>query len=186
MSVLQKIKDTFNSNTVLDFFKSSANISSEDVRYSNYNTSKITYDVLRHDVEDNTSIQLTIHSGADASDEFPISYDYLRLSTIGLLSTNVKTEDSATSAIDEISAALKVINTQRSAFGAYQNRLEHASLVNANVAENTQASESVVRDTDMATEMVRYSNVSILAQAGQAVLAQANQSKQGVLRLLNP
>jgi len=80
--------------------------------------------------------------------------------------------------------ALKVVSRQRSDLGAVQNRLEHTIKNLDNVVENTQAAESAIRDTDMATEMVRYSNNNILAQAGQSMLAQANQSNQGVLSLL--
>ena len=68
--------------------------------------------------------------------------------------------------------------------GAYQNRLEHTIKNLDNVVENTQAAESLIRDTDMASEMVKYSNNNILAQAGQSMLAQANQTNQGVLSLL--
>ena len=80
--------------------------------------------------------------------------------------------------------ALKQVSRQRSDLGAIQNRLEHTIKNLDNVVENTQAAESAIRDTDMATEMVRYSNNNILAQAGQSMLAQANQSNQGVLSLL--
>ena len=74
--------------------------------------------------------------------------------------------------------------TQRSELGAFQNKLEYAYNINKNVAENTTAAESQIRDTDMAKAMVEFSSLNILLQAGQAVLAQANQSKQGVLNLL--
>ena len=80
--------------------------------------------------------------------------------------------------------ALTKVSRQRSDLGAVQNRLEHTIKNLDNVVENTQAAESAIRDTDMATEMVRYSNNNILAQAGQSMLAQANQSNQGVLSLL--
>ena len=80
--------------------------------------------------------------------------------------------------------ALQVVSEQRSDLGAIQNRLEHTINNLDNVVENTTAAESQIRDTDMATEMVRYSNNNILAQAGQAMLAQANQANQGVLSLL--
>ncbi|MBQ7954128.1 MAG: flagellin [Lachnospiraceae bacterium] len=80
--------------------------------------------------------------------------------------------------------ALQVVSEQRSDLGAIQNRLEHTISNLDNVVENTTAAESQIRDTDMATEMVRYSNNNILAQAGQAMLAQANQANQGVLSLL--
>ena len=80
--------------------------------------------------------------------------------------------------------AVKVVSQQRSDLGAVQNRLEHTINNLDNVVENTTAAESQIRDTDMASEMVRYSNNNILAQAGQAMLAQANQANQGVLSLL--
>ena len=80
--------------------------------------------------------------------------------------------------------AIQKVSTQRSALGAVQNRLEHTINNLDNVVENTTSAESAIRDTDMATEMVKYSNNNILAQAGQAMLAQANQSNQGVLSLL--
>ena len=81
--------------------------------------------------------------------------------------------------------ALNTVSKQRSDLGAIQNRLEHTINNLDNVVENTTSAESAIRDTDMATEMVTYSNNNILAQAGQAMLAQANQSNQGVLSLLS-
>ena len=81
-------------------------------------------------------------------------------------------------------AAIAALNEQRSQLGAVQNRLEHTINNLDNIVENTTSAESAIRDTDMATEMVRYSNNNILAQAGQSMLAQANQSNQGVLSLL--
>ncbi len=86
--------------------------------------------------------------------------------------------------VSTIKFALKAVSTQRSDLGAIQNRLEHTIANLSNVVENTTAAESAIRDTDMATEMVKFSNNNILAQAGQSMLAQANQSNQGVLSLL--
>ena len=83
-----------------------------------------------------------------------------------------------------VKQAIKNVNKQRSDLGAVQNRLEHTINNLDNVVENTTSAESAIRDTDMATEMVRYSNNNILAQAGQSMLAQANQANQGVLALL--
>ena len=83
-----------------------------------------------------------------------------------------------------VKAAIKDVSQQRSDLGAIQNRLEHTIANLDNVVENTTAAESQIRDTDMANEMVKFSNNNILAQAGQAMLAQANQSNQGVLSLL--
>ena len=108
------------------------------------------------------------------------------------LNTNLKdqTWSSATqyanvaSFIDVVSAALETVASQRSALGAVQNRLEHTINNLDSIVENTTAAESRIRDTDMAKSMVTYSNNQILAQAGQAMLAQGNQVNQGVLSLL--
>lgn len=83
-----------------------------------------------------------------------------------------------------VKSALQTVSTQRSDLGAIQNRLEHTIKNLNNVTENTTSAESSIRDTDMATEMVTYSNNNILASAGQSMLAQANQSNQGVMSLL--
>ena len=100
------------------------------------------------------------------------------ISVAGADDTNAK------SAIETIKEAIQKVSTQRSSLGAVQNRLEHTINNLDNVVENTTSAESQIRDTDMATEMVKYSNNNILAQAGQAMLAQSNQSNQGVLSLL--
>ena len=86
--------------------------------------------------------------------------------------------------MSKIQSAIEKVSTQRSALGALQNRLEHTISNLDNVAENTQSAESRIRDVDMAEEMVEYSKNNILSQAGQSMLAQANQSTQGVLSLL--
>jgi flagellin len=90
----------------------------------------------------------------------------------------------ANATITMVQNAINNVSSQRSALGALQNRLEHTIANLDNVAENTQSAESRIRDTDMADEMVEYSKNNILAQAGQAMLAQANQATQGVLSLL--
>jgi len=86
--------------------------------------------------------------------------------------------------IDVIKKAISSVSNQRSELGALQNRLEHTIKNLDNIVENTQSAEAEIRDTDMATEMVKFSNANILAQAGQSMLAQANQQKQGILSLL--
>ena len=96
----------------------------------------------------------------------------------------VDTYAKANATISAVQNAINKVSSQRSALGALQNRLEHTIANLDNVAENTQAAESRIRDTDMASEMVEYSKNNILAQAGQSMLAQANQSTQGVLSLL--
>lgn len=97
---------------------------------------------------------------------------------------NMGSFKTAGSAITKIQKAISIVSTQRSALGALQNRLEHTVKNLDTTAENTQAAESLLRDVDMASEMVEYSKNNILSQAGQSMLAQANQSTQGVLSLL--
>ena len=96
----------------------------------------------------------------------------------------VDTYSIANATISKVQAAINNVSSQRSALGALQNRLEHTIANLDNVAENTQAAESRIRDVDMSSEMVEYSKNNILAQAGQSMLAQANQATQGVLNLL--
>jgi flagellin len=103
-------------------------------------------------------------------------------STVGGL--DVTTHDGAESAMSSVQNAIDKVSTQRATLGAVQNRLEHTIANLDNVSENTQSAESRIRDTDMAKEMVTWSKNNILAQAGQSMLAQANQSNQGVLSLL--
>ena len=103
----------------------------------------------------------------------------------GVTVLKVSTQELAQSSIAVVKTAIKNVSTMRSTLGAIQNRLEHTIKNLDNVVENTTAAESQIRDTDMATEMVRYSNNNILAQAGQAMLAQSNQANQGVLSLLS-
>ena len=145
-------------------------------------------------------LTLSLHVGADSTADNQISVDIKQMSAdvLGLktgkssttaaendtLLVNGKDDENARAAIDTIASALQEVSKQRSALGAAQNRLEHTIANLDNVVENTTSAESSIRDTDMATEMVKYSNNNILAQAGQAMLAQANQSNQGVLSLL--
>ena len=147
-------------------------------------------------------LTLDLHVGADSTADNQISVDIKQMSAdvLGLktgnsttgtntgdldtLLVNGKDDKHARDAIDTIASALQEVSKQRSALGAAQNRLEHTISNLDNVVENTTSAESSIRDTDMATEMVKYSNNNILAQAGQAMLAQANQSNQGVLSLL--
>ncbi len=134
------------------------------------------------------ALTLTLHVGADATTNNQISVDLDAMSAVGLGIDSLKVDGdddkNARNAIETISAAIQRVSTQRSALGAVQNRLEHTINNLDNVVENTTSAESQIRDTDMATEMVKYSNNNILAQAGQAMLAQANQANQGVLSLL--
>lgn len=103
---------------------------------------------------------------------------------LGIGLVNSKSETEATDNIDVVSKAISQVSSYRSYFGAIQNRLEHAYNINENTIENTQYAESKIRDTDMADEMLKYSKNNILSQSGQSMLAQANQSTQGILSLI--
>ena len=134
----------------------------------------------------NGALSFNLHVGADsaADNKIAVKIDSMSAAGIGVKDLKVNTEDDATAAIDRISEAISKVSSQRSSLGAVQNRLEHTINNLDNVVENTTSAESRIRDTDMAKEMVNYSKNNILAQAGQSMLAQANQSNQGVLSLL--
>ena len=122
--------------------------------------------------------------GSESSDTISLKIGKMDCTAIGL-SGDITDETNAKKFIDSAKTALGNISQQRSDLGAIQNRLEHTVNNLNNVVENTQSAESQIRDTDMATEMVKYSNNNILAQAGTAMLAQANQANQNVLSLLS-
>ena len=134
------------------------------------------------------ALKLSLHVGADATvnNQITLSIDSMSAKGLGVngLKVDGANDKNALSAIETIKEAIQKVSTQRSTLGAVQNRLEHTINNLDNVVENTTSAESQIRDTDMATEMVKYSNNNILSQAGQAMLAQANQSNQGVLSLL--
>ncbi len=134
------------------------------------------------------SLQLKLHVGADATSNNQITMNLRTMSAKGLGIAGLRidgTDDvNSLDAIERIKSAITKVSAQRSELGAVQNRLEHTINNLDNVVENTTSAESAIRDTDMASEMVKYSNNNILSQAGQAMLAQANQSNQGVLSLL--
>ena len=134
------------------------------------------------------SLAFSLHVGADAdmTNKIQVNIDAMDSASLGIKGLNVKDDsgNAATYAVDAISDAISKVSSQRSALGAVQNRLEHTINNLDNVVENTTTAESRIRDTDMAEEMVNYSKNNILAQAGQSMLAQANQSNQGVLSLL--
>ena len=132
----------------------------------------------------NKGIELQIGANEGQTMEFTI--DDMSAAALGVAGNKVDlaTQDGAQKATTTIDAAIKKVSAQRSKLGAVQNRLEHTIANLDTAAENTQTSESRIRDTDMASEMVVYSKNNILLQAGQSMLAQANQSNQGVLSLL--
>nr|AAT06254.1 flagellin [uncultured bacterium] len=140
-------------------------------------------------VKDKTAaLKMNFHVGADGTDnnKIKINIEAMTAKSLGVngLKVSGSSGTNATNAIEIIAGAIKKVSTQRSALGAVQNRLEHTINNLDNIVENTTAAESGIRDTDMATEMVKYSNANILSQAGQSMLAQSNQSNQGVLQLL--
>lgn len=127
---------------------------------------------------------LLVLAGNEADQVIDIEMVNATSEGLGVGSIDLSTAASAREAIDKVKKAIAKIAEYRSNFGAKQNRLEHAYNNVNNAVENTQHAESIIRDTDMATEMVRYSNNNILMQAGQSMLAQANQTNQGVMALL--
>jgi flagellin len=122
--------------------------------------------------------------GALAGQKITLSIGAMNATTLGINGLKVSKFTLAGSAMTKIQQAISKVSTQRSALGAIQNRLEHTIKNLDTTAENTQAAESRIRDVDMADEMVEYTKNNILQQAGQSMLAQANQSTQGVLSLL--
>ena len=138
------------------------------------------------EVKDGLSFNLHVGADADMTNKITVDIDSMSAAGLGIKGLNVKDDTgvAATYAIDAIADAVAKVSAQRSSLGAVQNRLEHTIANVDNVVENTTSAESRIRDTDMAEEMVNYSKNNILAQAGQSMLAQANQANQGVLSLL--
>ena len=159
----------------------------------NYSVATIGEYITQSSSQVANSLSLKLQGGADSdrANKIEVTLDSLTAAGLGidkLASYNIgivdETGDNATDAIDVIADAIQKVSRQRAALGAIQNRLEHTIKNLDNIVENTTAAESQIRDTDMAEEMVKYSNTNILQQAGQSMLAQANQSNQGVLSLL--
>ena len=156
-------------------------------QYANDNT-QITFIISEGTVQSTQGLQMGLHVGADADETNKITFtiDSMTAAGLGVKGLNLvdTTGAKATYAIDTIAEAISKVSAQRSSLGAIQNRLEHTINNLDNVVENTTSAESQIRDTDMAEEMVEYSKNNILAQAGQSMLAQANQATQGVMSLL--
>jgi len=130
--------------------------------------------------------ELHLQVGANATQSIGVNIGNMSATALKVndASSKMTKYTDATAFISTVDAAITAVSTQRSALGAVQNRLEHTIANADNTSENLQAAESRIRDVDMADEMVKYSKSSILQQAGQSMLAQANQSTQGVLSLL--
>ena len=151
-----------------------------------YDTATTTFTLNKGTVSYKDGLSFNLHVGADAdmTNKITVNIDSMNSAGLGVKGIKADTEQDATYAIDAIADAISTVSSQRSALGAVQNRLEHTINNLDNVVENTTSAESRIRDTDMAEEMVNYSKNNILAQAVQSMLAQANQSNQGVLSLL--
>jgi flagellin len=149
---------------------------------------KVNYTALKDDEVDNRGHyeRLALHLGTDADMTNKVEVNLYDMSSgaLRLTDTNVLTSENATDAINDFGDAIMMVSAVRSYFGAVQNRIEHTIKNLDNVVENTTASESRIRDTNIADEMVKLSAANILSQAGQSMLAQANQSTQGVMSLL--
>ena len=162
-------------------------LQSEDVSYIQTEVDQLTSEITRtaNDTKFNKKDllkqgEVSLQVGAESGQTIKLTLSNMSASDI--LGTSLTISTGA--AITTIDNAIKSVSEFRANLGAVQNRLEHTINNLNNVTENTQAAEAQIRDTDMATEMVKYSNNQILAQAGQAMLAQANQANQGVLSLL--
>ena len=129
-------------------------------------------------------VDVFVQVGSESGQHLEIELPEITALSLGVHTVDVTTQESAGMGISFFKKALQYVSTERSRLGACQNRLEHTINNLNNVVENTQAAESAIRDADMASEMVKFSNMNILAQAGEAMLAQANRMNQGVLSLL--
>ncbi|WP_044938907.1 flagellin N-terminal helical domain-containing protein [Pseudobutyrivibrio sp. LB2011] len=151
-------------------------------------TTSISFTLTKGHVNVQNALTLNLHVGADAAmtNKINVTIEAMNSKSIGINGINVSdaTGKAATYAIDAIADAIQRVSAQRAELGAIQNRLEHSIKNLDNVVENTEAAESRIRDTDMADTMVEYSKNNILQQAGQSMLAQANQATQGVMNLL--
>ena len=133
---------------------------------------------------DGTFTGKNLQVGALENQKITISIRTMNAKALGVNSLDVKSFTKAGAAMTLIQKAISKVSGQRSDLGAVQNRLEHTVNNLDNISENTQTAESRIRDTDMASEMVQYSATSIIQQAGQSMLAQANSQTQGVLSLI--
>ncbi|MCR5785755.1 MAG: flagellin [Eubacterium sp.] len=122
--------------------------------------------------------------GSLSGQKIDIDISNMNATSLGVNSLSMTSFADAGSAMTKVQSAIDIVSNQRAYLGALQNRLEHTIANLDTTSENTSAAESRIRDVDMAEEMVTYSNTNILAQAGQSMLAQANQANQGVLSLL--
>ncbi len=177
-TMLQKINNALNGETIMDFSTSSAGSDHHEIDRASAKTHQIDIPIY------GGICGFYVQGGTEGGQHISVQYEALSTIALGIGDTNTRTIESASNAINEVKGALRMVSEQRSTFGAYQNRLEHASNINANIEENTQAAESRIRDSDIADLMMEYSVNNILMQAGTSMLTQANQSSQSILELL--
>ncbi|MCR5846961.1 MAG: hypothetical protein K6G75_02420 [Lachnospiraceae bacterium] len=180
-SVLDKINAALNENTILDL-QTPSGTNEYGYLYNPSSPDKI--DVPIFGYPDDTYQDVIIQAGFNLSDQIDIRYECLTLSRLGVSGSDILTVEDSLQSIEDVKGALEVVSSQRSDFGSYQNRLEHAYNANKNTVENTQAAESQIRDTNMATEMVDFSTANIIAQFGTSMMSQANHSSDAVMSLL--
>ena len=165
------IKDTEDPTKTLDL-----SAAADTTPITNAKKVTFTFDKGQYTAQEDFNFSLHVGADADMTNKISVGIQALDTAGLGIDGLNVKdsTGASATYAIDSIADAVVTVSAQRSLLGAVQNRLEHTINNLDNVVENTTSAESQIRDTDMATEMVKYSNANILSQAGQSMLAQSN------------
>ena len=178
---LQKLEDTLSSIESADIISNNSVSNVAHTGVSSISSSNNRYDAPLYQATQSLMIQ----TGALGNQGIDIQYDSLRDYTLGISDIDVTTYAGAQKAIGDVANALEIVSAQRSTFGAYSNRLEHAYQVADNTSENTQAAESKLRDTDMDKEMVEMSKHNILQQSAQSMMMQANQIPQNVLDLLS-
>ena len=193
---LNEIHDMLQRMTTLAVQASNDTMTSDDRSYLDQEVQALVSEIDRvastttfneQNLLDGTFSDKNLQVGAESGQYISITIDAMSSNGIGIDTTSVSGTDNtnAEAAISTIKSALASVSSQRADLGAIQNRLEHTIKNLDNVVENTTSAESAIRDTDMATEMVTFSNANILAQAGTSMLSQANQSNQNVLSLLS-
>ena len=133
---------------------------------------------------DGTFQNKNMQVGTSATETISVSISGMQTDDLGVSGVNVSSQTGANAAIEDINDAIKTVSKTRSGLGAMQNRLEHTINNLDTTAENLSAANSRIRDTDMAKEMMKYTQMNVLVQSAQAMLAQANQQPQSVLQLL--
>jgi len=189
-SLTNRIQDALNNTTIVDIFAGYENNNGTTTpqsatHYFYYdsnskaNTHEIDVPVYK------ATLDLAIQAGANTEQAIHMVYDSLRTHNLGIADSSVTTAQEAAKTISAAQEALNIVSEQRSLFGAYQNRFEYTLKQNKNTAENLQAAESRIRDADMAFEAMENAKISLLEQASQAMLANANRQPESVLQLLN-